>query len=77
MSRLTLDYKDTLLPSWLQDWQNWKREKINKRIKNGEFYQLWTKEKIYDVIRNFVKEKGRPPIKADLDSDPRYPTMDN
>lgn len=59
----------------IRDWQNWKREKINELIKNGEFEQLWTKEKVCDIIRNFVKEKGRNPVVTDFDNNPRYSSI--
>lgn len=58
----------------IKDWQNWKREKLNEKIRKGKFDQsLWTKEKLIDLIRKTYNNKQKVPIRSDFDSNPKYP----
>lgn len=57
----------------IRDWQNWKRDKVNKQVKRHEFGQSWTKEKILECFRRFYEKKGKVPIVADFDSNHKCP----
>lgn len=59
----------------IRDWQNWKRENVNRQIRKHEFEQSWTEEKILEHFRQFYEKTGRVPIASDFDNDPRCPSI--
>lgn len=59
----------------IRDWQNWKRKKINEKIRNGKFDQSsWTKENVVDLIIRTYNNTEKVPIRADFDSYPENPS---
>ena len=56
----------------IRNWQNWKREQINK-IKKREFEQSWTKEKVLDLIRETYNNIGRIPARSEFCDNPKHP----
>lgn len=41
----------------IRDWKNWKRDNINRQIRQHEFEQSWTKEKILEHFRQFYEKQ--------------------
>ena len=58
----------------IRDWQNWKREKTNKRIRQGDFNQPWTKEKIFDLIRKTYDKENRIPVRSEFCDNHNHPS---